>query len=186
MIRRVFTLAGESYLRSHCKRRLLTGSTLGRQNNNHFLHPITLYLFVFCKTSQLVGTANLIRAMPEITSALLVREHWANLILDKRKSWELRGSRTRKRGTIFIAISLKSLLPLPLSCFLSLHQVSDWDSVKYREIFAWVLTHPVRFESPKPYTHPQGAIGWVDLAKPKNQQTKNSVLKKSRSKKSQK
>jgi hypothetical protein len=148
--------------------------------------------------------------MPEITSALLVREHWANLILDKRKSWELRGSPTRKRGAVAIAVSgtsmlwgsvkivdcvkiaervdgsLKSLLPLPLSCFLSLHQVSDWDSVKYSEIFAWVLTHPVRFESPKPYTHPQGAIGWVDLAKPKNQQTKNSVLKKSRSKKSQK
>ena len=96
--------------------------------------------------------------MPEITSALIVREHWANLILDKRKSWELRGSPT-------------------------FHQVSDWDSIKYSEIFAWVLKHPVRFESPKPYIHRQGAIGWVNLAKPKNQQTKNSVLKISRSKK---
>ena len=145
--------------------------------------------------------------MPEITSALIVREHWANLILNKRKSWELRGSPTQKRGAIAIAISgtsmlwgsvkivdcvkiaervdgsFKSLLPLPLSRFLSFHQVSDWDSIKYSEIFAWVLKHPVRFESPKPYIHRQGAIGWVNLAKPKNQQTKNSVLKKSRSKK---
>ena len=144
--------------------------------------------------------------MPEITSALLVREHWANLILDKQKSWELRGNPTRKRGTVAIAISgtsmlwgsvkivdcvkiaervdgsFRSLLPLPLNCFQSLHQVSDWDSVKYSQIFAWVLADPVRYESPRGYTHPQGAIGWVNLAKPKKQQTKNSVLKKSRSK----
>lgn len=122
-----------------------------------------------------------------VTTALVVKNHWANLILDGHKSWELRGVATRKRERVGIAISgtsklwgearvvdcfkiaqkvegsLVSLMPLPLSSYEHLHRVSDLNMLTYTNVYAYVLGDPVRYAHPKPYVHHQGAIGWVSL-----------------------
>lgn len=36
---------------------------------------------------------------------------------------------------------------------------------QYKNLFAWKLKSAKRYLSPKPYTHPQGAIIWVKLSK---------------------
>ena len=99
---------------------------------------------------------------------LIVKQPWADLIVDARKSWELRGSASLKReriailhagsiigevnmvGCVKIAErredgSYHCLLPMPLDYYKDCHHVSDFSTFNYKSIFAWVFNHPFRY-----------------------------------------
>ena len=113
-----------------------------------------------------------------IMDALIVKKPWIDKILSGEKTWEIRGSKTMKRGRIALIESgsgtvvgeidlVDSLGPLNKNQFESnvkKHCVdSSFEDISYKKVFAWVLENPMRYEVPRPYNHPSGAIIWVKL-----------------------
>lgn len=111
---------------------------------------------------------------------LIVRQPWIDLILNGQKSWEIRGRATRIRGRIGLiqsgsgrimgTVNLVDCLALTPDDYYqaeALHQILEPASqpLPYRDIYAWVLACPQRFEVPQPYQHRQGAVIWVRLPK---------------------
>lgn len=108
---------------------------------------------------------------------LVIRPFWANKILLGEKVWEIRGSRTHKRGKIGIIISgtskvwgtvdLVDCIPCPVGIFntnIDKHRIEDLSGAfRYNQTWAWVLENPVKYDEPVPYKHPQGAVIWVKL-----------------------
>lgn len=107
---------------------------------------------------------------------LIIREPWITLILDGKKTWEIRGSNTKIRGEIGLIRSQSGLvvgtaelvdcLELTLEEYQATtarHCIENTSEPPYRRIFAWELTNPKRYISPTPYQHPQGAVIWVKL-----------------------
>ena len=111
--------------------------------------------------------------------ALLIRHPWIDLILDGKKTWEIRGSRTAIRGTIALIPSASGTVAGAcevIDCVgpLSPHALRENAAkagmgpaeaviTRYRDTYAWVLTNPKRFNKPIPYEHPGGAVIWVKL-----------------------
>ncbi|WP_081970167.1 ASCH domain-containing protein [Paenibacillus sp. FSL P4-0081] len=106
---------------------------------------------------------------------LIIKAKWADLILSGGKTWEIRGSRTSKRGSIGIIKSgtgkvfgtVELLGCIPLTMFVwdanqDKHLVPYAD-INYKTPYAWVMGNPVIFPEPIPYIHPQGAVIWVKL-----------------------
>lgn len=111
---------------------------------------------------------------------LVVKEHWLNKIFSGKKTWELRGSRTKIRGRIALIMSgsgkvfgtvdlVECIGPISKAELIrnrNKHQV-DFSEASggemYRTTFAWILRNPKRFARPKAYAHPPGAIIWVNL-----------------------
>ena len=106
--------------------------------------------------------------------ALVVRQPWANYILDGAKTWEIRGSKTTRRGWIHLAQSgtgklvggarLVDCIRVPHSEFMKhrdLHCVPALSVVKYKAIYAWVFRGARRYKEPFEYSHTTGAIIWV-------------------------
>jgi len=112
---------------------------------------------------------------------LVIRPPWINMILAGDKTWEIRGSRTAKRGrialiksgtkTIVGACDLVDVIgPLSLPDLLAnqaRHRIPAdrlrREGTPYRNTFAWVVAQPEAFPAPVPYDHPNGAVIWVDL-----------------------
>ena len=46
-----------------------------------------------------------------------------------------------------------------------LHQIDDANVLPYKKTYAWVLSNAKKYEIPRPYKHPNGAIIWVNLDK---------------------
>ena len=109
--------------------------------------------------------------------ALVIKKKWLDLILDGRKTWEIRGSSTAKRGWVHLAESkaggklvgrakLVASFPLSRSSFMknySKHRVSSLNTVPYETPHAWVFADAEKFERPFLYEHKQGAVVWVDV-----------------------
>ena len=109
--------------------------------------------------------------------ALVVKKQWLDLILTGRKTWEIRGSSTTKRGWIHFAESqaggklmgrarLVSCHPVPRKSFdqqFDHHCVPCLDMVPYHPPYAWVLKDAEKFENPFEYKHKKGAVIWVDV-----------------------
>ena len=107
---------------------------------------------------------------------LIIKPKPLSLILQGKKTWELRGMRTHKRGRIALIRSGSGLVvgtcllvdcigPLDNDTFtktLTLHHSSHTEP-PYANTYAWVLDDVRVFAVPKPYVHPQGAIIWVCL-----------------------
>ena len=106
--------------------------------------------------------------------ALVVRQPWANYILDGAKTWEIRGSKTTRRGWIHLAQSgtgklvggarLVDCIRVPHSEFMKhrdLHCVPALSVVKYKAIYAWVFRGARRYKEPFEYSHTAGASIWV-------------------------
>lgn len=107
---------------------------------------------------------------------LIVKEHWANLILSGKKSWEIRSRNTSVRGRVGIAISgtgkvfgsveIIDSIGVTYSDMLQNkenHKIEDHDLIfKYPVPKAWVMVHPEKFEEPVTYNHKQGAVIWVN------------------------
>jgi hypothetical protein len=112
---------------------------------------------------------------------LVIRSPWIELILDGRKTWELRGQRTQTRGRIALIRKGSGTVvghcdvvgvvgPLNRADLLSStrrHRVESRDLptvlARYRKVYAWVLSAPNRLKRPVQYRHPSGAVIWVDL-----------------------
>ena len=110
-------------------------------------------------------------------SALVVRKKWLDLILAKRKTWEIRGCSTAKRGWIHFAESqaggklkgrarLVDCVLVPRKSFqhhYNKHCVANLSMVPYTKLYAWVFQDAEKFEKPFEYEHKQGAVIWVDV-----------------------
>jgi len=112
-----------------------------------------------------------------ITHALIIREEPLAKILAGKKTWEIRGSATKRRGRIALVQSKSRLVvgtaelvdvrgPLSLAELRDASHRSQFrpSELPYRSTFAWVLCGARRLRNPVPYEHPPGAVIWVKLA----------------------
>ena len=111
--------------------------------------------------------------------ALLIRHPWVDAILDGKKTWEIRGSRTAIRGTIGLIPSGSGTIagtceivdcigPLAAGIFRKNAAKAGMRPTQaqlggYRNTYAWVLANPRCLKKPVPYQHPRGAVIWVSL-----------------------
>ena len=108
---------------------------------------------------------------------LVVKNPWLDLILSRRKSWEIRDAQTNQRGKIHLALSgAGGRIVGPchitdsfatdkgeLEMHFSKHRIKDLALITYRRPHVWVLSKARRYKKPFVYSHPQGAIKWVKL-----------------------
>ena len=142
-------------------------------------------------------------------TALLIKPKWANLILEGKKRWEVRGTSTSKREVVALAVSgTKKLWGQAeiKDCILigelhegklvkgdaleenfignnknfDKHQISDLTIVKYRKIYAYVLAHPVRYEIPQPFNYKSGCVIWCSLKDDKESSKKSKCIRATR------
>ena len=114
--------------------------------------------------------------------ALLVKEPWVTLLARGVKTWELRGSRTHKRGRVALVASRTGgwvvggatlvacrgpLSPAELAATEALHCVPQGAAPgRYKETYAWAFSNAAELAAPVRYKHPHGAVIWVNLDKP--------------------
>lgn len=113
--------------------------------------------------------------------ALIIKGKWLGKIFAEKdpKDWEIRGSRTEKRGKILLIESgtgmivgqteITGCMELDLVDFVhhehhhkipdSLHQYK----LPYPHTFAWQIKGSKKYREPIPYNHPQGAVIWVKI-----------------------
>lgn len=110
---------------------------------------------------------------------LVIKEKWADMILNGEKTWEIRGSQTKQRGRICIiksgsgkifgSVDLVDCIPLhggdDVELILNNHDKHrvPLGAIPYRKPWAWVLKDPLIYPFPIRYDHPQGAVIWVNL-----------------------
>lgn len=110
---------------------------------------------------------------------LVIKSPWIEKILSGEKTWEIRGSNTKIRGTIALIKSGSGLIygTIKLVDSIPIHWSDDLEfiinnfdkhhvplgAVNYRKPHAWVLESPKIYPEPIPYMHPQGAVIWVNL-----------------------
>lgn len=101
------------------------------------------------------------------------------MILEGKKTWEIRGSRTSIRGTIGLIPSTSGTIvgvcdlvdcigPLSEPTFRKNAAKAGMPRSEarlgsYRNTYAWVMTKPRHLKDPVPYKHPSGAVIWVKL-----------------------
>lgn len=108
--------------------------------------------------------------------ALIIKKPWIDYILDGKKTWEIRGCNTKTRGQIELIQSGSGLVvgscelidckELTLEDYknnVDKHNIHDIDSLPYKRTYAWIITNAKRYETPRQYKHPNGAIIWVNL-----------------------
>lgn len=110
---------------------------------------------------------------------LIIKEPWIQLILQGKKTWEIRSSHTHIRGKVALIQSgtgkVFGTVDVVDSKYVTFdeykkskgyHCIPDTDKQPspYKKIHAWVLQNPVLFSEPIPYAHPKGAVIWVNLS----------------------
>ncbi|MFS1430679.1 ASCH domain-containing protein [Vibrio splendidus] len=113
----------------------------------------------------------------EIHSVLIIDKPWIELILSGIKTWEMRSTITKKRGWIglvekgsgcisgvaYLSDCLEKKSFDELIDTFHFHQVPYSQQPKYMKWNTpWVLEQVNRI-SPVQYTHPQGAVVWVNV-----------------------
>jgi hypothetical protein len=107
---------------------------------------------------------------------LIIKQPWIDYILDGKKIWEIRGSKTNIRGKIELIQSGSGLIvgtceivdciELSLSDYqnnITKHNIKNVFTMPYKKTYAWVISNAQRYDSPRKYKHPNGAIIWVNL-----------------------
>lgn len=113
--------------------------------------------------------------------ALIIKGPWLKEIFaeNEPKDWEIRGSRTEKRGKILLIESgtglitgqteITGCMELDLVDFLhheKHHKIPDTvhhNNLPYPHTFAWQMKGSKKYREPIPYKHPQGAVIWVKI-----------------------
>ncbi len=110
---------------------------------------------------------------------LIVREPYASLIVDGKKTWEIRKHPTRIRGPIGIVTGGKLIgqaeivevrgpfSPEELLAYRDRHHADPEFLFRYangKPLWAWVLENPVRYKEPLPVPRRKGRMLWVDLS----------------------
>ena len=151
---------------------------------------------IFCSCAELVTTASSQSQDKHLGSpsrVLVVKNPWACAIIRGDKIWEIRSTNTNVRERVGIAesgtqriigeVSLLDSFPLTAALFrdnLDKHGVANLADVipEGRTAYAWVLSAPKEYSRPKKYSHPLGAINWVQIDPPsltsQNPQLENS------------
>lgn len=107
---------------------------------------------------------------------LIIKSPYIDLILIGKKKWEIRGHNTSVRGKIYLIksgskkiygeVDLIDCIELDLKKYkeycLKVHGENKFD-LPYKKTYAWVLENPVLYEEPVSYSHPIGAVIWVNL-----------------------
>ena len=112
-------------------------------------------------------------------SGLVIKTPWIDLIIAGKKTWEIRGCRTEvnrpialiQSGTGLVIgacalVECRGPLALPeMKRTSRYHRIKfqRGDALPYHKTYAWILNDAVRFVVPVPYTHPRGAVIWVNL-----------------------
>lgn len=113
----------------------------------------------------------------ELEKALVVKQPWVDLILSGQKIWEMRSTKTANRGLVGLIQSgtskiIGSCEIIDVHYIPSLeelmdhqdkHQIDFSDEGLERCHYAWIIENPKRFTNPIPYSHPHGAVIWVNL-----------------------
>jgi hypothetical protein len=110
---------------------------------------------------------------------LLIRSPWIEKILEGKKTWEIRGSRTEVResvglirggsGTIIGICDVIDCIPILTGEQFRKNarkagmKPSEARLGHYRKTCAWVLANPQYLKAPVLYKHPNGAVIWVKL-----------------------
>ena len=111
--------------------------------------------------------------------ALTIKKKWLDLILASRKTWEIRGTSTKRRGFIHFAesgsgqlrgraklVGCRQLNRRKLMKYQHKHQVPNAEMVTYKNIWAWILKDAEPYENSFHYSHTQGAVIFVKVRKP--------------------
>jgi hypothetical protein len=114
-------------------------------------------------------------------SALLVKNHIADLLVSGEIVGEVRRMSCKSKigKTIYIAktgtktlvgqVTIESCTPITNEEFDDLYQQGVFgvcrgpNPTNTRQRYLWKFSKPVRFKTPQPYTHPQGAQVWVNI-----------------------
>jgi hypothetical protein len=117
------------------------------------------------------------QALP-FDQALIIQPHWLNEIYANGKQWEMRSTKTHKRGTFgFIeqgtglitgqfdlVDSLEAISALEYSMHFDKHRIPLENTDLHQKYpYPWVIKNIVRFDKPIKYKHPRGAVIWVNL-----------------------
>ena len=108
---------------------------------------------------------------------VLIRSPWVDMILDGKKTWEIRGQNPKLRGEIALiqsgsgtVVGVCELLdvhgPLSEDEYFGnsyRHRGDPTYNLPYDKTYAWELTNVRRLKKPVPYDHPSGAVIWVKL-----------------------
>ena len=107
---------------------------------------------------------------------LIIKKPWIDYILEGKKTWEIRGSKTSIRGSIELIQSGSGLvvgsceiincIELTIEDYKSnidKHNIQAVTTLPYKKTYAWIISNAKRYAEPKKYKHPQGAIIWVNL-----------------------
>lgn len=107
---------------------------------------------------------------------LIIKDPWITKILNGEKTWEIRGSNTKIRGTISLIKSGTGMIYGTVVLIKSFaitqeafdqgyknHHVPESFVNSYTQRYVWEMSAPKRFKEPIPYKHPQGAVIWVNL-----------------------
>ena len=108
--------------------------------------------------------------------ALIIKQPWIDYILNGKKTWEIRGSKTNIRGVIELIqsgsglvvgkckiIDCKELKLQEYKRSTIYHNINNTDKLPYKKTYAWIISNAERYNNPRPYSHPKGAIIWVKL-----------------------
>ena len=111
-----------------------------------------------------------------MTKGLIIKEPWVSLIVEGKKTWELRKTKTSIRGKIALlqggyirgyANLVDCIGPIPLERLREashLHQVPiERFTEGYSYKYAWKLINVESVDPPEKYDHPRGAQQWVNL-----------------------
>jgi hypothetical protein len=113
---------------------------------------------------------------------LIIDEPYISMILEGRKTWEMRSQRTGKRERIGLIKKGSSAVFGSIEVFdcdgpMSIEELkstSEFHGITKQQIemglldkwnYAWKLRDVKKFDVPIPYKHPSGAVTWVDLHK---------------------
>jgi predicted transcriptional regulator len=114
--------------------------------------------------------------MKNSMKGLIIKSPYIELILEGKKKWEIRGSRTNIRGTIcliksgskkiFGEVDIVDCVEIDFASYnnhcIELYGKKE-NNLPYKRTYAWVLKNPKVYDTPKDYNHPLGAIIWVNL-----------------------
>ena len=108
--------------------------------------------------------------------ALIIKKPWIDYILEGKKTWEIRGSKTNIRGKIELIqsgsglvvgscniVDCKEITLEEYSNNKDKHKITNITTLPYKRTYAWVIADAKRYETLRKYKHPQGAIIWVNL-----------------------
>lgn len=107
---------------------------------------------------------------------LIIRQPWIGMILNGTKHWEMRSKPTLVRGRIaliqagtglivgeaYLSGSPTDYTETDIKNAHARHCVDDPELLQ-RWRYPWILHAIQKYDDPIPYSHPRGAVIWVDL-----------------------